>query len=54
MAKDIILGKHKMSIPGAGKIPLILNKYKIDKDLVSELITGKCKKNSGRYISTRV
>ncbi|MBR9691909.1 HD domain-containing protein [Candidatus Woesearchaeota archaeon] len=39
-AKDIITGKIKMDIPGAGRIPKILDKYKLDKKIIAELITG--------------
>ena len=41
--KEIILGKTKMNMPGSGRIPKILDKYKVDKKIVAELIIGKHK-----------
>ncbi len=40
IAKDIILGKYKIDIPGSGKISPILKKYNIDCREVAGLITG--------------
>ncbi|MBD3249442.1 HD domain-containing protein [Candidatus Woesearchaeota archaeon] len=43
IAKDIILGRYTMSIPGSGKIPSIFKKYNIDSTAVAKLINGEYK-----------
>ena len=41
--RDIIVGKKKMNLPGAGNIPRILSRFNMDKKVVAALVTGTYK-----------